>query len=269
MGKRGKILITGAHGFVGGIIAKNLPYDLLTPTRSELDLSSKEQVDQYFLEHNIDAVIHCALTGREVLFSTEPEYTVDSLWMFRNLWNNKHRFKKLINLGTAYEFDLTKDNTLVKESDMLMHLPNTSYGYAKNIITRIIKNTDEFYNLRLFGVFHPEEANNRFFKKLLINREITISNDIYLDYIYLEDIIKFIVPIIEHRLFWKDLNLVHTDKFKLSELARLFCEVQGINPDNVKVTGVGNNNLTGDSSYIQTCGIMLTPFKEAFSLYKV
>mgnify|MGYP000875619595 CR=1 FL=1 len=107
-----KVLITGAGGFVGGFIAKHLEpkCELLTPSSKEMDLTNLEQVEQWFNHNEVDVVIHCALNGREVLSSTDPQYLSDGLLMFRNLWLHRDQYKQFINLGTAYEFDLSKNN---------------------------------------------------------------------------------------------------------------------------------------------------------------
>lgn len=263
-----KILITGGKGTVGSFLSKELPYEILCPGKDELDLLNDQQVSDYLDTHKVDIVIHCALTGRNDLFSTLPSYTTDSLWMFRNLWNNKNKFKKLINLGTAYEYDLRKNNWLVKESDILQHLPYTSYGYAKNIIARTIRETDNFFNLRLFGVFHEYEADVRFFKKLLLNNYIEINNDVYFDYIYLKDIIPMINTIIENNQLHRDVNMVYPTKYKMSELAEIFSRIHNLNAD-IKVIGCNGLNLTGDSVQLEHYQFNLVGLENGFRSYKI
>ena len=264
-----KILITGGKGTVGQFLSTRLPYEIYSPGKDELNLNNAGEVSQYLDQHKFDVVIHCALTGRENLFSSSPYYTTDSLWMFRNLWNNKDKFKKLINLATAYEFDLTRDNTEIHEYDVLKYLPNTSYGYAKNIITRIVRETPNFFNLRLFGVFHEEEADKRFFKKLLIDKKIEINNDVYFDYFYLGDIIPAINSIIKGQNYFRDMNMVYPKKYKMSELAKLFCVVHSINPDNVVVLGNNGLNLTGSSRLLDMHNFDLLGLEQGFKLYKI
>jgi GDP-L-fucose synthase len=264
-----KILITGGHGTVGSFLAKQLSYDILNPSKEELDLFNAQQVSDYLDQHKVDIVIHCALTGRNDLFSIDPRFTTDSLWMFRNLWNNKHKFKKLINLGTAYEYDLKKNNWLVTEHSILDHLPSTSYGYAKNIIARTIRETHNFFNLRLFGVFHENESDQRFFKKLLINESIDINNDVYFDYIYLEDIVPMINTIIDDVQLHRDINMVYHTKYKMSELATLFCQVHGIDPEGIKIIGCNGLNLTGDSHQLDQYKFDYVGLEAGFRSYKI
>jgi GDP-L-fucose synthase len=264
-----KILITGAKGNIGSFLSKNLPYEILTPSKEELDLFSAEQVSNYLDNNKIDIVIHCALTGRNDLFSTDRNYTTDSLWMFRNLWNNKHKFKKLINLGTAYEYDLKKNIWNITEQNILDHLPDTSYGYAKNLIARTIRETRNFFNLRLFGVYHENETDIRFFKKLLINQSIDIVNDIYFDYIYLADILPMIKTIIEDEQLHRDINMVYSKKYKMSELATIFCNIHNIDTAGVRIIGCNGLNLTGSSEQIDQYQFELIGLEEGFRSYKI
>jgi GDP-L-fucose synthase len=264
-----KILITGGMGTIGTFLANQLPYIILNPGKEELDLFNAHQVSDYLDQHKVDIVIHCALTGRNDLFSIEPRFTTDSLWMFRNLWNNKHKFKKLVNLGTAYEYDLTKNNWLVTENNVLDHLPYTSYGYAKNLIARTIRETDNFFNLRLFGVFHENETNTRFFKKLLLNGSINISNDVYFDYIYLNDIVPMILTIIKDEQLHRDINMVYHTKYKMSELATLFCHVHGIDTAGIKIIGSNGLNLTGDSYQLDHYKFEFLGLEAGFRSYKI
>ena len=58
-----KVLVTGAHGFVGNNLMKLLKEKdckILAPTSKELDLTKEEQVKNYFFSHKPDIVLHLA-----------------------------------------------------------------------------------------------------------------------------------------------------------------------------------------------------------------
>jgi nucleoside-diphosphate-sugar epimerase len=189
--------------------------------------------------------------------------------MFRNLWRNRDKFTKLINLGTAYELDLDQNNWMVTEDSFLDHLPRTSYGYAKNIISRIIRDTDNFYNLRLFGVFHEGEAVHRFFKKLLTQGgEIVIDNDVYFDYFYLGDLVPVVNAIaVNTALPWRDINMVYPHKYTMSEMARICCRLHNLSANRITVKATGENNLTGTSNRLSALDLNLTGLSAGFKLY--
>ena len=265
-----KILITGARGFVGSFIAKHLAdkHTLLTPTRQELDLTNLEQVGEWFNNNEVDVVLHCALSGREVLSSTDPQYLSDGLLMFRNLWLQKHQYKRFVHLGTAYEFDLTKNNENVLEHEFVHHLPKTSYGYAKNIAARIIRDTPGFYNLKLFGVFHETENDNRFFQRVVQQDEVIINNNIYLDYIYLPDILPMLELMVEGRSQHSDVNMVYPHKYQLSEMAEILCDHLGLPLSKIKIKNPTGNNLTGDSVVLSSYNFKLVGLEQGLRNYK-
>ena len=265
-----KILITGARGFVGSFIARHLAekHTLLTPTRQELDLTNLEQVEDWFSNNEVDVVVHCALSGREVLSSTEPQYLSDGLLMFRNLWLQKPRYKRFVHLGTAYEFDLTKNNNNVLEHEFVHHIPRTSYGYAKNIAARIIRDTPGFYNLKLFGVFHETESSNRFFQRVKQQDEVIINNDIYLDYIYLPDILPMLERMVEGHSQHSDVNMVYPHKYRLSEMAEILCNNLGLPLTKIKIKNSAGNNLTGDSVVLSSYNFKLVGLEQGLRNYK-
>ena len=249
-----RVLVTGGQGYIGGFIANALSniYEVLTPSHQELDLQNTADVEKWFDNNQVDAVIHCALTGREVLFSVDPVYLSDGLLMFRNLWLQKHRFQSLINLGTAYEFDLNRNNSLVHEEEFINHLPTTSYGYAKNLTARVIRDTENFYNLRLFGIFHETESDQRFFKRVVNQDQIVINNDQFLDYMYLPDIMPMIKCILEGNAQHRDINMVYPYKYRLSELAYQLCDHLGLSRDKISIAGYNECDLTGNSSRLES-----------------
>ena len=62
--REGVVLVTGASGMVGSAVCRHLKKDrfrrILTPSRSELDLTDKELVFEYFEEYRPDYVFMIA-----------------------------------------------------------------------------------------------------------------------------------------------------------------------------------------------------------------
>ena len=265
------ILVTGAKGFVGSHICNHLKneYNIFQPSRSELDLLNRNQVIDFFQANKIDSVIHCALSGREDLASFDPKYISDNLLMFQNLYLNKHRFCQFINMGTCFEYDQDRDNFYTEEHESNNVLPKTSYAYSKNIIGRIINNTENFYNLRLFYVFHETESPKRFLKKVLHATEITIHNDQYVDYIYLDDLLPMIKTILDGKCKDKVVNMVYPEKFKLSEIAYMLCEYLNIDKSKIQIAGSNGINMIGNSQRLSSYGFNLVGLKKGLGNYKL
>lgn len=75
MGHIRKILITGASGFVGSRAADALKnaYELLTPSHSEFDVTSAEDVERFILETEPDAILHLAAISDTGYCEAHPE----------------------------------------------------------------------------------------------------------------------------------------------------------------------------------------------------
>lgn len=61
-----RVLVTGAHGFLGQHLRRAVEgagHEVLGPSRSEVELTDRRAVQNYFLEKRLDACIHAAATG--------------------------------------------------------------------------------------------------------------------------------------------------------------------------------------------------------------
>lgn len=70
-----KLLITGANGFVGSrVVARwRNEYAVLAPSHSELDITDRESVDSYFLQHTPDVVVHLAALSNTWYCEQHPD----------------------------------------------------------------------------------------------------------------------------------------------------------------------------------------------------
>lgn len=269
---RKSILITGANGFIGSFLRNYfaLSHTVFAPSHSVLDLTNGESVDKFFDQNSIDIVVHCALVGRDRINAIDQILAVQNLEMFNNLWRNRTKFDRLINMGTGNEFDTSKNIHLAPEHELYNHLPKASYGYAKNLIARIIHSTPDFYNLRLFGVFHHTESEKRFFKRLFNatdSNPFRIFQDHYFDFVNLEDIVPVIDAIINKQLNEFDLNMVYKQKRLLSEHAHLFADVHGIPHNRIIVDHTSSNNFTGNSDLLDSLGLSCQGLIKGFQQY--
>ena len=70
-----KILITGASGFVGSrVVARwRNEYAILAPSHAELDITDRESVNSYFLQHTPDVVVHLAALSNTGYCEQNPD----------------------------------------------------------------------------------------------------------------------------------------------------------------------------------------------------
>ena len=182
-----KILITGGNGY----IAKNIKlllhghYDIDVITRQHLDLTNKQQVDEYFKQHQYDIVIHTAIAGGSRLKQDTPDIVYTNTLMLYNILSNRSYYKRFINLGSGAE----------------LVYPTTPYGMSKSIIANTIKDLNEHYNLRIFAIFNENELETRFIKSCITNyinkKPINIHQNKYMDFFSMDDFIKVLKLYIE------------------------------------------------------------------------
>lgn len=271
---RKTILITGGNGFIGSYLRNyfSRSHTVYAPGHSVLDLTNGQSVDKFFNEHKVDVVIHCALAGRDKINAVDHSLATQNLEMFSNLWRNRHKFTQMINMGTGNEFDTSTNINCAPESELYNHLPIASYGYAKNLIARIVNSTPGFINLRLFGIFHHTENQNRFFKRLVNATDespFRIFQDHQFDFVNIADLATIIDSALNGQLNAHDINVVYKQKRLLSEHAQLFAEIHGIPQSRIIVEHRGSNNFTGDSSVLDSYNLPLVGLEEGFKNYRL
>ncbi|MCR4323984.1 MAG: NAD-dependent epimerase/dehydratase family protein [Nanoarchaeota archaeon] len=228
-----KILLTGGSGFIGKNLVEYLSkkYDLLAPSHSELDLTDKGGVDEYFKKNKIDVVVHAAAIGVKRNAKNIENSVKDNLKMFFNIIENKDRVQKIIFIGSGAEYDNTRDLINIKESEFGKIIPGGDYGFYKYVCSKYIENSDKIINLRIFGLFGKhEDYNLRFISNIicreLYNLPIEINQNRVMDYMYIEDFFKIIENFIRNEPKRKFYN-VGGEKCDLLSLAEKIKKISG------------------------------------------
>jgi nucleoside-diphosphate-sugar epimerase len=266
-----KIFVTGSAGFVGSKLVayfKSQGHEVLHPVRAELDLANHDQVNKFFDDNSIDVVVHCAVAGRTNMTGQDLAISGENVIMIRNLYSNKDKFTRLVNVASGYEFDhITQNVNLVHEHDIETVLPQASYGMGKNIVARIVRGTDNWVNLRLFGMFHEDESDARIFKKLRTGSgPFTIDSDRQFDFVYLNDVLPMFDLAIAGNLRHKCINLVYQEKFYMGDLIKYFCKIHNIDRE-VIIKSINDKNYTGAYNRWQEYEYPRIGLKEALKRY--
>lgn len=230
-----KILITGGSGFIGRNLAEILRsrYEILAPSRQELDLLNETAVRDYLAQHRFDSVIHSA-TARSNRHITEPDLFKKNCRMFFNFAHNQHLFGRLLHFGSGAEFGVRVPR--MPESSFDAHLPADDYGFAKYIAAKYTEAASNIYNLRLFGVFGKYEAwEVRFISnaicRTLHGLPITMRQNVYFDYLYVNDLAKLTSWFLEYEPRHKTYNVCRGQTYDLVSLARIVAAISGKEPE--------------------------------------
>lgn len=226
--KKKKILLTGGTGFIGGNILPILQkkYEVKSPRRNELNINDESSVDEYLSNNKFDILIHSAniTPGKNSADKMENmlEYTIKA---FLNFQKHSDKFEKIFYFGSGAEYDKRKDIVLIKETDIGNSIPVDPYGLAKYVINQIARGSKNIYNLRIFGCYGPTDAKTKFIRDCidccLEHKPITIRQNCYFDYMYVEDLARIIDKMINSELKYHDYNICTGKRIDLLTIAKI------------------------------------------------
>lgn len=197
-----RLLIFGGHGFIGRNLIEQLPYDMVAPTRQDIDIEK-----EFHFSAQIDVVIN--------LVNAQ-----DNLQAFQNI---THYYKgKLIHLGSGAEYDKRKPIKNVTED--FDRKPQDEYGLGKYYISKQIEWRPNTVCLRPFGVFGKyEDYKRRFISKAILDNmkgdTIEIRQNVKFSYVWVNDLIRIIDYFINNDAKHKFYN-VGGHQLKLNQIAR-------------------------------------------------
>lgn len=177
-----KILITGGNGYIAKSLHHNLKElcNITTISRKDFDLTDSFETLKFFSNKHFDVVLHCASSGGSRLKKDDFQIMDDNLKMYFNLLNCKNRFDRFINLGSGAE----------------IYYPETPYGLSKKVIFTSILNKNNFYGIRIFGLFDENEIETRFIKsnilRYIMNEPLLLYENKEMDFFYMEDFTRLV-----------------------------------------------------------------------------
>jgi GDP-L-fucose synthase len=205
------ILITGGNGYIGKSLYHNFKdsHNITIVTRQNFDLSNHDATCKWFCEQEFDIVLHTAIVGGSRLYQDDSIVLQHNLAMYNNLLVNKDHFKKMISFGSGAE----------------IFQKNTPYGLSKNRIAESIRNTENFYNMRMFAIFDEHELPTRFIKanilKYIKKEPMIIHTNKIMDFFYTQDLISAVEYYMTNTDLTKDINCCYEEKYTLKTIANM------------------------------------------------
>jgi GDP-L-fucose synthase len=162
MDKHSKIYVAGHRGLVGSAIVRRLEKEgytnLVYRTSSELDLTDKIQVDQFFAEENIEYVFLAAAKVGGIVANNEypADFIRDNLLIQTNVIDAAYRnnVKKLLFLGSTCIYPKLAPQPLKEEYLLTGELEPTNepYAIAKIAGIKMCESYNRQYGTRFISV---------------------------------------------------------------------------------------------------------------------
>ena len=246
-----KVLILGGTGFLGKSLAEYLrkvsSFEILTPTRKDLNLLNREICKEYIGFHKPDRIIHCAVNVASV---------EESLRTYYNIVSNFESFGRLLYFGSGAEYNPLRYVPLMKESYSENSFPETGYALAKWIIGRDIEKSsvENIVNLRLFAVYgNYENFSRRFISnnicRVLAGLPVSMGQDIKFDYLFIDDLCEYILKILTaEKISFKTYNICSGEPVRLSALGQTIRSLMKVKTE-LKIAKIGEAaEYSGDPS---------------------
>lgn len=268
-----KIFLSGTNGFIGKNIHQKLgqKYIFFAPSHKQLNLLNSNLTRGYFKKNGpFDAVLHTAIVGGNRKTGDTKEYAMDSIHMFFNLASNNKFFKRFFYFGSGIEYGKEKPIKKYSENHFGERIPQSNWGLYKYVCAKHVENTDNFINLRLFGVFGKhEDWRIRFISnaicKNIFNLPITINQNIVMDYLFIDDLIVIVDKFLNSKVKYKDYNVTPDDSTDLITLAKKINRIAKKKVGIIVNQKGLNNEYTGSNKRLKNefAGIRFTKIDDA------
>lgn len=237
-----RILITGGSGFIAKSLYEHLSNAYFSPlennvvatTRRQLNLLDLDSVRSFLEQNKFDVVIHSATYDAVPRFTTKDPRLVleNNLRMFFNILDSKKHIGQLIYFGSGAEAGRENWIPQMTEEYIENHIPQDQYGFSKHIMNEIAIESDNVYNLRLFGVFGKfDDWRYRFISnaccKAVLGMPITINKNVRFDYLDIQDLCNITQKFIEQPPESKAFNVCTGKVHDYQQIAEKIRQISG------------------------------------------
>jgi GDP-L-fucose synthase len=137
------------------------------------------------------------------------------------------------------------------------YIPIDDYGFSKYLISKYIEKSDNCVCLRLFGVFGKYEdyeykfISNSLIKNLL-RMPINIRQNVYFDWLYINDLMKIVAHFIEQDTTHRVYNITPGNPLDLITIANIINQNSSFKSEIIVETQGSNHEYSGDNSRLLT-----------------
>lgn len=276
-----KILIVGGSGFIGkSIIAYfsehyNQYFCIDYPDSSILDCTDEELVDDWFINRYYDEVILLANYSSYRHSNREGSLFVEkNIRIFWNFYKHKDKYGRLFYTGSGAEYDKRYNIVEVSEDFAGKTIPADEYGLVKYTIGQLIENSENCYNLRIFGLFgkleyYPAKFISGLCAKAVVGLPLTIRQDLLFDFLWIDDFCRIVFELLnKESLNYHTYNVASGKKINLLEIAQIVNVISEKNlPIIVCNEGIGKEYTASNERLLSELGgaFEFTTMEEAVS----
>ena len=228
-----RVLLTGGSGFIGKNIISSHSNDFqwLAPSSAELNLCDEEALLSCIRQHQITDIVHSAVFNS--LKNPNGKECFSNLQMSMNIEKASHYVNKVIVFGSGAEYGKELPIQNVTEDQIGERIPKNEYGISKYMLNKIVRSSDNMYNLRLFGVFGPYENWEKCFIsniccKAMYDLELTIRQNCLFSYVAVKEVVLAVENLLKkENPDFRDYNLTYEQPITLLEIAQLVQKISG------------------------------------------
>ncbi|MEJ0055056.1 MAG: NAD(P)-dependent oxidoreductase [Bacteroidota bacterium] len=255
-----KILLTGGSGFIGRNVKEsylNEKYQIIAPSRNELDCADDKSVELFFSKTSFDVVIHSAVKPSHRNANDLSGIVSTNSRMALNLLKYSDSWGRFLNMGSGAIYDMKNYKPKMKEEYYGTHIPSDDHGYTKYILGLVFPQYKNVVDFRIFGIFGKyEDYAIRFISnaicKSLFDFNISIRQNRNFDYLFIDDLMPVLDHFIIHDAAHVAYNITPDHSIGLVDAAKIVKEISGKKIEIlVEKDGMGLE-YSGDNSKLKT-----------------